>query len=208
MLDGFREGLGSGGQEHLIQVGSIYCNCSVSTLITLDGKRCTRCKLIKTREEFYFRAIVADKMSSHCRECDKAACRERYAKDRRKKGKNPRAYTGNGRRGNKSETEWKMVNMYRSARKRSKTKGRFFDIELKDVFDLYVEKCPVFDIELCWKPDGTKRALENSPSLDRIDSSKGYVKGNIWIISWKANRIKNDGSAEDHMAIAQSLMNR
>lgn len=98
--------------------------------------------------------------------------------------------------------------MYWSARKRSKTKGRFFDIELKDVFDLYVEKCPVFDIELCWKPDGTKRALENSPSLDRIDSSKGYVKGNIWIISWKANRIKSDGSAEDHMAIARALMNR
>lgn len=145
-------------------------------------------------------------MSSHCRECDKASCRERYAKAANKRVGKPRTFRERG--AGKSEADWKMTNMYWSARKRSKTKGRFFDIELKDVFDLYVEKCPVFDIELCWKPDGTKRALENSPSLDRIDSSKGYVKGNIWIISWKANRIKSDGSAEDHMAIARALMNR
>ena len=31
-------------------------------------------------------------------------------------------------------------------------------------------------------------------SLDRIDSSKGYVKDNIWVISHKANSIKNNAT--------------
>lgn len=101
-----------------------------------------------------------------------------------------------------------MINMYWRAKKRSKKMGRIFDIKQEDVFALYVERCPIFDIELDWEVEGLKRAFDNSPSLDRIDSSKGYVKGNIWIISVRANRIKNDASAEELMAIAQALMSR
>ena len=42
-----------------------------------------------------------------------------------------------------------------------------------------------FDFE--WNSAGFR---ETSPSLDRIDSTKGYTKNNVQIISWKANRIK------------------
>ena len=37
----------------------------------------------------------------------------------------------------------------------------------------------------------------NSPSLDRLDNNKGYTKENISVISYKANRIKNDASFEE-----------
>jgi len=40
------------------------------------------------------------------------------------------------------------------------------------------------------------------PTVDRIDSSKPYEIGNIAIISWKANIIKNSGTAEEHRRIA------
>lgn len=43
---------------------------------------------------------------------------------------------------------------------------------------------------------------DDSYSLDRIDSSRGYVKGNIWVISLRANRIKNDSTVEELRLIA------
>lgn len=58
--------------------------------------------------------------------------------------------------------------------------------------------CPVLGIELDYFTD-TKQ--ENSMSFDRIDNSKGYVKGNVLVCSWRANRIKNDGTPEEHKKI-------
>lgn len=40
-------------------------------------------------------------------------------------------------------------------------------------------------------------ATDNSPSIDEIIPGKGYVRGNIMIISWKANRLKNNARLED-----------
>lgn len=106
------------------------------------------------------------------------------------------------------EIRQKLVDMYRGARKRSKKKGRTFEIELEDVLSLYTEECPIFKTKLGWFTYGREYHVDDSPSLDRIDSSKGYVKGNIWIISVRANRIKSDASAEELMTIAKALMNR
>ena len=44
---------------------------------------------------------------------------------------------------------------------------------------------------------GEEGGIENSPSVDRIDPSKGYVKDNVWVISYRANRIKNDSTFEE-----------
>lgn len=44
---------------------------------------------------------------------------------------------------------------------------------------------------------GAGAAKENSPSIDRIDPAKGYIKGNIAVISWRANMLKNNMSVEE-----------
>jgi hypothetical protein len=62
--------------------------------------------------------------------------------------------------------------------------------------------CPVLGIELDYWAESRQ---ENSVSFDRIDSSKGYVSGNVVIMSWRANRIKNDGTAEEHKKIYEFM---
>ena len=42
-----------------------------------------------------------------------------------------------------------------------------------------------------------EKTEDNSYSLDRIDSTKGYIKGNVWIISKRANVIKNNATLEE-----------
>jgi len=80
------------------------------------------------------------------------------------------------------------------ARKRSKIKGRLVDVDLVEylvnIGGIPV-KCPILNIPLIYKGGG------NSPSLDRIDSSLGYIKGNVHIISNRANRIKNDATVDE-----------
>lgn len=45
-------------------------------------------------------------------------------------------------------------------------------------------------------------------SLDRIDIHKGYIPGNIAIISYRANNIKNDGTWEKHQKIADFIKSK
>ena len=65
--------------------------------------------------------------------------------------------------------------------------------------------CPVLGIMLNYgrKPGG-KRS-EASPSFDRIDPTRGYTPENTRIISWRANRIKNDGTLDEHLLIAEYM---
>ena len=78
------------------------------------------------------------------------------------------------------------------ARARAGNKGLLFEIQLEDI--AIPDKCPILGIEL-GIAEGI--AADFSPSLDRIDSTKGYTKDNIVVISYRANRIKNDSSLEE-----------
>lgn len=75
------------------------------------------------------------------------------------------------------------------ARQRAVQNGWEFTIDESDV--VIPEKCPLLEVPL---EHGIKGDYEYSPSLDRIDSRKGYVKGNVWVISKKANSMKNSAT--------------
>lgn len=62
--------------------------------------------------------------------------------------------------------------------------------------------CPILGTELDYFAENR---AENTVSFDRIDSNKGYISGNVVVISWRANRIKNDGTADEHQKIADFL---
>lgn len=88
------------------------------------------------------------------------------------------------------------------AKNRAKTIGIPFDITVDD-FDI-PQFCPVFPwLELKFSKGSTRP--DNCPSLDRVQSELGYVKGNVRIISMKANRIKSNASVDEIAAIHQYM---
>lgn len=97
--------------------------------------------------------------------------------------------------------------MFANARERAKAKNLPFNIDREYIRSIIPSHCPIFGIPLEWSclrgDRGT--ALPNSPSLDRIDPSKGYVRGNVWIISNRANAIKNDASHEELKLVTNAV---
>jgi hypothetical protein len=77
--------------------------------------------------------------------------------------------------------------MLARAKYRAKQKGLEFNIDISDIN--IPEVCPVMGIPLVVK-SGVPGPAKNSPSLDRIDNSKGYIKGNVRVISAAANTQK------------------
>lgn len=75
------------------------------------------------------------------------------------------------------------------ARNRAKKNNLEFSIDINDI--VIPEVCPVFGFEL---KRNEKSIQQNSATLDRIDNSKGYVKGNIQVISYLANTMKNQAT--------------
>jgi hypothetical protein len=76
-------------------------------------------------------------------------------------------------------------NLFQLAHHRAKTKGIEFNIEISDI--VIPDVCPILGIPIKKIIDGNRDA---SPSLDRIDNNKGYIKDNIQVISFKANAMK------------------
>lgn len=77
------------------------------------------------------------------------------------------------------------------------------DFLFDELWKTFPEKCPILDLLLDFSEKGKRN--DNSPSIDKIIPEKGYVSGNVAIISWRANRIKNDGNANEHQRIAEWL---
>lgn len=88
--------------------------------------------------------------------------------------------------------------MLQNARVRARAAEVPFTILVKDI--VIPTNCPILGIPLFTKKG--KGGGDNSPSLDRIEPSRGYVPGNIIVISNRANRLKSDASIEELRSIA------
>ena len=95
----------------------------------------------------------------------------------------------------KLNRDWKVDAarlLYKNIKSRCKRMGREFSIDIKDI--IIPEKCPVFGFELKRE---NRETWMCAPSVDRIDSSKGYIKGNITVVSRRANILKRDATVEE-----------
>lgn len=91
--------------------------------------------------------------------------------------------------------------MYNSAYERAKDMDWIFTLKSEDIKLIY--ECPLLNIPLVYKSKGQVNA---SPSLDRIDSTRGYTKDNIQVISSLANRMKNNATEEQLITFAGNVL--
>jgi hypothetical protein len=89
--------------------------------------------------------------------------------------------------------------LYRGARNRAKERGIEFTISYGDV--VIPPVCPVFGEPFYL--EGRRCAQSRfAPSIDRIDRSRGYVPGNILVVSIRANQIKSDATSAEIQRVA------
>ena len=88
--------------------------------------------------------------------------------------------------------------LLKAAKYRARQKGIPFELVYGDVY--IPDVCPVLGIPLIPQNAGM---VDNAPSLDRLDSTKGYVRGNVYVISWRANKLKSDATLEELEAIVK-----
>lgn len=97
--------------------------------------------------------------------------------------------------------EDRIRKMLRQAKSKSKMLGLPFDLTFEDL--VFPKRCPALGIILNYETGSAGE--EALASLDRHNPSKGYVWDNVRIISFKANRIKNNGTAQELYCVEQSL---
>lgn len=82
--------------------------------------------------------------------------------------------------------------MVQRAKARASSKGFEFNLDKVDI--IVPNVCPILGIPLVV---GEGEVCDGSPTLDRINSKLGYVKGNVQVISFRANTLKSNASLEE-----------
>ena len=93
-----------------------------------------------------------------------------------------------------------------NARNRATSRGLECNLEICDI--VISEFCPVLGIPLQATVGKGRVSMKdnwNAPTLDRINSAGGYTKGNVMVISARANFLKNDATLEEIQAILRYM---
>lgn len=97
-----------------------------------------------------------------------------------------------------------VMNIWSNAKYRAKKVGLEFNLDPTDI--VIPEVCPYLGVTLT--SEKLRGHLESHMSLDRVDSTKGYIKGNVEVISYKANVMKQDASKEQLIQFARGILEK
>ncbi len=147
------------------------CKKCLRTIRFTRDKKCVNCCRVRDRARY---SVRRPKHAAYYQANKDEICARAREHGKAKHAKDPR---------------YKMLS---SAKLRAKAAGRECTVVLQDI--VIPEFCPLLGIKIIL---GTRQVKNNSPTLDRKDSTKGYVPGNVWVISWRANRIKADATLDE-----------
>jgi hypothetical protein len=159
-------------------------------------KECNKCRELKDLSDFYYIA-KQEIYRGTCRDCRLKDSKAYHLKNKDRNNAQSKDYYYKHKDSIESKRIQKHIDnpghrLFYSAKHRAKKRGLHFDLEFSDV--IVPEYCPVFNLKLTPSTTGNN---DSSPTLDRLDSTLGYIKGNVNVISMKANRTKNDATIEE-----------
>jgi hypothetical protein len=190
-------------------------------IVCMDNelKRCAKCKEYKERDLFGNNKSRKDGKHHSCKSCHTANCRawqkanpeKVKEKNRAWQKANPEKVAAKTRAWAKANPEkvkvsnrtWKKANpekiMLCRAQQRAKKSNLDFNLSIDDIH--IPERCPVLGILLEYGNTVTNK--DSSPSLDKIQNDKGYVKGNVQIVSNRFNSLKKDATFDELILIGE-----
>ena len=165
--------------------------------MTIEGRSCTQCGEWKSADNFSWRGEGHKRLTSRCHACRRANLKESPESNRLRASayyyKNRDSLLAGYRKARRTDIESALV---LQAKGRAKRRGLEFDLLPSDIS--VPETCPVLGISLAVND---RKCGPNSPSLDRIDPLLGYVRGNVAVISHKANTIKSNATLAELEAV-------
>jgi len=81
-----------------------------------------------------------------------------------------------------------------------RAKGIGWSLKYTDIS--WPERCPILGIVLDYFAE---TRLDSSPAYLVVKDSLGYVPGNVIVVSYRAKRLKSDGTSTEHRIIADYL---
>jgi len=92
-------------------------------------------------------------------------------------------------------------------RKGGISRGLFWDLEPQDIIDLFEQQnglCALTNWPITWSEKG----LTATVSIDRIDSSEGYIKGNVQLLHKDVNMAKQQYSQDYFIEMCKAIGNK
>lgn len=160
-----------------------------------DSKLCPKCKQVKSIEEFAKGRCRPGGIDSYCKPCKKSNNKLYYNSVVKKK------YAVFYREAKIKEDviAFKMNDLVNRCKLRAEKRGIPFNLDLSYILSVTGTHCPVFRVPFDFL--GTVKNHDYSPSLDRLIPKLGYVKGNVSVICWKANRMKVNATFNEIKAL-------
>jgi hypothetical protein len=99
------------------------------------------------------------------------------------------------------------LSWFEKTKKGAELRGLVFDLSLEDVWFLYTAqegRCALSGMSIGWAEVGSI----HSASIDRIDSSKGYIKGNVQLLHKDVNFMKQQFSQEYFVEVCKAIADK
>lgn len=158
----------------------------------MKTKVCKRCK--EKKEVNLFRSSkFADGYVAICKKCN-AKLEKIYKENNKERARE--VYI-------KSRENRFEHNFLLGIKNRAKKRGFEFNLTIEDI--VFPEYCPYLNIKLT--KNVCQGRFKSNISTDRVDNTKGYIKGNIMIISDLANRMKQNATIEELIIFSKNVLN-
>lgn len=199
-------------KDNYPKLGAVYCsthlNKTVSSVKTkaqrlglkiinsteiIDGKnvKCADCEQILPFECFNKCHIRSNGLQRFCKKC---------------RSKHRKEYDIYLKSNEEMRKDICLRRILSGAKGRAKKRNMEFDLNIDWFKKNLLEYCPILGTKFTFMERGEK-SYGSSPSLDRIDNSKGYTKDNVIIISYRANAIKRDANINELEKISNFYKN-